>query len=160
MKNIELSKGHYTQVDDEDYDELNKYKWYCNVQKSGKYIYAARRTFKASFHISMHKQIMGTNKNELIDHIDHDGLNNQKKNLRVCTKKDNVRSSRLASSNTSGYKGACWHKGANKWMASICVNQRHIYLGLYSDKIEAAKVYDEAAIKYFGEFAYTNFNYE
>jgi len=91
------------------------------------------------------------------DHKNKDGLDNRKSNLRTCCKSQNMSNRKIQLNNTSGYKGVYWHKYARKWMASIKVNKKPIYLGLFVDPIEAALAYDKNAVEKFGEFADTNF---
>lgn len=92
-----------------------------------------------------------------IDHIDGDKLNNRIENLRICTHNQNQHNQGIRSSNKSGYKGVSWMKSAKKWQAQICCNSKVTHLGLYTNKIEAAKAYDEAAKKLHGDFAWLNF---
>lgn len=93
--------------------------------------------------------------NEL-DHIDGNKINNKIENLRKATHSENNRNRSKPSNNTSGYKGVAWHKQENKWRAYITINQKQISLGLYDDKEDAVKAYNNAATKYHGEFAKLN----
>lgn len=147
MKKISVGQGFVALVDDEDYERAIMFPWktydgrYALIQKSGKAIY-------------LHHFIYG--KKIRLDHKDRNGLNNQKNNLRPCTQSQNMANSPKKSHNTSGYKGVCLaHSG--KWRARIIVNQKRISLGNYENIIDAAMAYDEAALKYFGEFAVLNF---
>jgi len=157
MKEITLTQGRVALVDDEDYEELNKYKW-CAVKLHG--IYYAKRQQKIRKDVEkvilMHRQITNF-KYKMIDHIDHDGLNNQKYNLRSCNQAQNTANSRPYENNTSGLKGVCWHKIGKKWVSQIGFNNNLIYLGLFNDKNDAGRAYDKKAIELFGEFAVLNF---
>ncbi len=93
-----------------------------------------------------------------IDHRDRDGLNNQDENLRLCSRSQNKQNQGKYKNNTSGYKGVCWGEKRKKWRAYIFASGKQIYLGFYETPEIAARAYDEAAKKYFGEFAVINFN--
>lgn len=91
-----------------------------------------------------------------VDHIDLNGLNNQKHNLRLCTNHQNSFNKRIPSENKSGFKGVSFHKRAGKWRARVKFNRKENHIGLFKSKIEAARAYDKLAVKLFGEFARTN----
>lgn len=151
MKEIKLNKGFITQVDDEDFDYLNQWRWHYN-KFSVKRTIRLGKTFKC---IIMSRLLLNVNDSSLmIDHIDGNPLNNSKINLRICSHNDNIKNLSKHKDNTSGYKGVT--KRRNKWRARICVNRKHISLGCFLTKEEAARAYNEAAIIYFGEFARLN----
>lgn len=158
MKIIQLTQNKIALVDDSDYDDLNKYKWRA-INTNGKNWYAIRSAIgKGNWkeNIYMHRQIMNIENNFQIDHINNDGLDNRRENLRVCTLKENQHNQRISSRNTTGYKGVhkCRNKGlvSDKWTASI----KSKYIGMFDSPIKAALAYDNMAIKLFGEFAKTN----
>ena len=101
----------------------------------------------------MHREIMNTSKGLQVDHIDHNGLNNQRSNLRNCTASQN-RMNKICTSR-SGYKGVSLNEGLIQSRIKINGNTRH--LGYFKTKELAAKAYDIAAKKYQGEFANLNF---
>jgi len=105
----------------------------------------------------MHRLIMNAPEGLVVDHIDRNGLNNRKCNLRLCTKAQNVQNSRPRRNRSSKYKGVFWNKLNKKWSASIHKGDKRIYLGGFDDEIEAALAYDRKAAELFGEFAYLNF---
>lgn len=159
MKQIELTQGQYALVDDADYDWLTQWKWCVAKQYSG---YYAVRNFllkngKRSM-ISMHRQILGLKQGDKRqgDHKDRNTLNNCRNNIRICTNQENSMNQKVLSNCSSRFKGICWHKMAKKWQAQIMINGKFKYLGLYNSEIEAAQVYNKAAIKYHGEFACLN----
>ena len=104
----------------------------------------------------MHRLVLNAEPGTLIDHKDGDGLNNCKSNLRWATCGQNLQNAFKRANCSSKYKGVRWNASANKWDARIQIDNSPIYLGLFSDEIEAAKAYNDAAIRYFGEFARAN----
>ena len=152
-KEIQLTQGKVAIVDDDMFDYLNQWKWYANNNYVGRSITVSKNKQK---HILIHRFIMKPDKGMLIDHLDGNPLNNQKNNLRICTHSDNMRNCKISIKNTSGYKGVSFVKKKNKYKSAIKFNKRKIYLGYYIDPIDAARAYNTAAIKYFGEFAHLN----
>lgn len=153
MKKIELTKGKFTLVDNDDFEWLNQYKWYYFRTKDGNEYAANRINNKTTY---MHRMILNAQKNEYCDHINGDGLDNRRNNLRKCTNQQNGFNSKISKNNTSGYKGVTWHKQDELWQARIQKNGKDISLGTYRNKLDAARAYDKGAIKYFGEFARLN----
>ncbi len=152
MRYIKLTQDKRTKIDNEEYDALSKYKWY--VAKRG-YGFYAQRIIKGRA-VQIHRVVMKAKKGEEIDHINGDTLDNRKKNLRIVNRSQNEWNRDKQKNNTSGFKGVSWNKRANKWFASIYKNSQQIYLGLFEDKEEAAKAYNQAATKYHGKFALLN----
>ncbi len=134
------------------YEEFMKRKWFlCNG-------YASRtlKKNKKAKKLYMHRLIMGSPVGMHVDHIDGNPLNNVRSNLRVCTHKENLRNC-ISRIGTSKYKGVHWSKVSSKWASAIIVDGKKKHLGVFHDEIEAAKTYDLAAVKHFGEFARLNF---
>jgi hypothetical protein len=154
-----LTQGFFAIVDPEDYDRLAKFKWH--VCKSSHTFYARRKVAHKKNKktiIYMHRQIIKVPAGFVADHINHNGLDNRKANLRPATRAQNIRHSKKTRNKfQSNYKGL-FHRRDGMWRALITVNGRRIYLGCYKDETEAAKAYDEAAKKYHGEFANLNFS--
>jgi len=159
MKEIQLTQGFVALVDDEDFERVNSVgPWHAVVFPRG--VYAKHTTARVNGKqksFSMHNFILGMiDKHTEVDHEDHNGLNNQRGNLRVATYQENQRNRRKSHNNTSGYKGVCWNKARRKWAAMIRVNGKLIHLGRFVAIEDAAQAYDAAALRYFGEFAFTN----
>jgi hypothetical protein len=104
----------------------------------------------------MHRQITGAAAGLVVDHIDNDGLNNRRSNLRICTIKQNSRNSR-SPGGASRYKGVSRDKRHKKWRVKIICNGKRISVGYFANEIKAALAYDEHAKELFGEYAYLNF---
>lgn len=158
MKEIKLSQGKVALVDDKDFEELSRYKWYA-AQRENYTIYAIRTIGTKPNHktIRMHRQIMKARKGQQIDHLDGNGLLNVRSNLRLCTNSQNQQNKRKRKNCSSKFKGICWHKNRKKWEVYISLNKKLYYLGYFDDEIEAAKAYDRKAKEFFGEFARLNF---
>ena len=154
MKKIELTQGKVTQVDDEDYEWLNQWKWYAI--KVHRTFYAVRYVNKDKLTIFMHRIILNISEKIKPDHKDRDGLNNQRNNLRVCTEQQNNFNRKGWLNCSSTYKGVTWDKNAKKWRPSITINNKKIHLGSFDSETKAARAYDVKAIELFGEFAYLN----
>lgn len=144
MKEIKLSCGKITFVDDDDY--LNQWKWRACI--NGKSIYAQRVEGKKK--IKMHRVIMNPEPHLLVDHIDGNGLNNTRNNLRVCTKAENNRNRRVSSNNILGHKGIT--KDGKSYRARIVVNYKTISLKNHKTLEEAIDAYNKAASIAFGAF--------
>jgi len=158
-KEIQLTHGKVVIVDDADFEWLNQWRWYA--VKGGHTWYAKRSICngKTSKPISMHRQILGLtfNDGQETDHKNHNGLDNQRHNLRPCTPSQNQHNQRPKKDGTSKYKGVSWHTRDARWTVAIEVNDKTIYLGRFRSEKTAALAYDKAVKKYFGEFACTNF---
>lgn len=156
MKKIILSNEVFALVDDEDFKNFNKFNWH--IDNRGSKIYAKKNcpSGKTAY---LHREIMQKlNKSNLeIDHIDGNGLNNQKNNLRLATRSQNMANTSVHKDNKSNCKGVCWDKDRSKWMVRICKNYKVINIGRFKNKKEAIKAYNEKALRMFGKFALINF---
>ena len=149
MKLIPLTQGLFAQIDDCDYTQLSKFNWYAHKHKK---TYYAERKEKGKT-ILMHRIIMETPDNLEVDHIDHNGLNCQRYNIRNCTFIQNRRNQ--TAFGKSVFLGVYY---SNKYIrAAISINKKRTYLGTFTCEEDAAKAYDVKAKELFGEFASLNF---
>jgi len=160
-KRLTLTKGKVAIVDASDYENLNKYKW--TALKTPFNTFYAVRTVKGKEKnqrrmLYLHRVILDAKKGQFVDHVDGDGLNNTRKNLRLCTHIENSRNKGLTVKNTSGFKGVYWYKPLAKWQSYITNAGKRLHLGYFKDKKEAARSYDEAAKRLHGVFARLNFS--
>lgn len=149
LKHINLTQGKVAIVDDEDFEELNKYKW-CYLNAG----YACRES--SGKMILMHRDINKTPNNKITDHINGNGLDNRKVNLRTCTTSENAMNSKTNLINTSGYRGVSKDNVRGTYRATIKKLDKAIFLGRFKTANEAALAYNKAAIELFGEFARLN----
>ena len=152
------SKKHGTHtvlIDEEDWEKISEYRWHLWSGPTNNTIYAR----VSNMGTGMHRIILNAPKGTMIDHINGNGLDNRKENLRFCTKRENNANQKKNINNSSGYKGVA--KASNysysKWRAYIRVDYKQIHLGNHNTPEEAARAYDVAAKKYFGEYAHLNF---
>lgn len=164
MKYINVSTPKYPDtfclVDDHNYEWLNQWKW--TAHKIRHTIYAVRNINLVNGkkkRIFMHRLILGLGLGDtrLGDHKNHNGLDNQLQNLRICNNQQNLQNMNSNVNSKSIYKGIYWHKQNHKWCAKIKVDGKSIHLGCARSEIEAAAIYDRAAILHYGEFANLNF---
>jgi hypothetical protein len=157
MKTIPLTQGKFALVDDADFEELSKHRWCAAKDHCYNRWYACRAEkingqYKT---IKMHRLIMNTPKGMHTDHINHDGLDNRRINLRVCTNQQNLFNHQKRQNCSSKYKGVIWE--VNKWTARIKYNNKSTRLGHFDNEIDAARAYDENAKRLYGEYASVNF---
>jgi len=172
FRRIPLTQGRYAIVDPADFPRLSKYKWRLCRTRGKNTLYAERSIRKANGRYSrilMHRELMENINSNLqdtsdeirmtslvIDHINGNGLDNRRVNLRLATVAQNAWNSKKRNPR-SGYKGVWFAADKGKWRAAIVYHGRRIHLGYFKDKIAAAKAYDAAAKKYYKEFAKPNF---
>lgn len=168
MKTIHLSRGLHAIVDDSDYENLSKFKWYALPSRQTFYASRAapskspngrraKRVYDGPASISMARQILGVvDPKQIVDHIDGNGLNNLRSNLRIATVSKNIANSfKHKGFLSSKYKGVSWNKNQKKWRATFGSPKR-ILLGCCDDEKEAALLYNVAASFAFREFARLN----
>lgn len=144
-------------VDDEDFDKVNKYKWFGRIKINT--IYAETHVIINGERklVQLHRFILNLKVIDPdIDHINGNGLDCRRLNMRFATKQQNAANTTKQVNNTSGYKGVSFHKRKEKYIAHIGVDGKLIHLGYFDSVIDAALAYNKAAIKYFGAFAYVN----
>ncbi len=140
MKEIHLTQSKVALVDDEDYERLKKHKWYAHLHRR---IYYARRKEIGGAAIEMHHEIIGKPTDGLItDHIDGNGLNNQRNNLHHVTVRENGQ--KRMHPKSSSFPGVTWHKRHRKWMSQIEIEGKNKYLGLFNTEINAFRIYLKA----------------
>ncbi|KKN85724.1 hypothetical protein LCGC14_0275290 [marine sediment metagenome] len=158
MRIIKLTRGYATKVDDEDYEELSKYRWHvCTMQGGPKAVRNVPRVKgERPGTIYMHRQIMKAPKGVLVDHVNHDTLDNRRiANLRVCTRSQNA-ANRKKTRGSSRFKGVYWDKPKKKWRAQILVSGHYRNLGRFVNEADAGCAYNVAALEAWGEFALLN----
>lgn len=160
MRQLPLSQGLFAIVDDDDFARLSAYKWSASRGKMGN-MYAVRRTTRAKGVkpkiLLLHREVLGlSTPPPFVDHINHNGLDNRKENLRIVTHLQNCLNTR-SRKGTSLYKGVSFDSSRRKWKVQIKAGDKHLQLGRFKNEHFAAIVYDVAALKHFGEFAVLNY---
>lgn len=159
MKTISLTQNKVALVDDSDYDRVSKFKWYAARYN---HLWYAQREMRqpdgTTTTVKLHQFILPNDSGQRMDHKDGDGLNCQKYNLRFATGLQNGSNKRKTyHKKSSRFKGVFWARDRKLWRAMIRVENILIHLGQFEVEETAARAYDTAAQKYFGEFSCTNF---
>lgn len=153
MREIILTQGKKTMVDDSDYAALSRWNWFYTEG------YAARKGRRSEGEMSsdtffLHNQILNKSRDRnQVDHVNRNTLDNRRSNLRVCTFSENQANSGLRRDNTSGHRGVSWVKAKKRWRALIRINGKKKHLGYFLEKTQAVAAYREAALDSFGVFA-------
>lgn len=160
---VSLTKGYEALIDSADVPLVSKFNWCASVCRST--VYAVRGTRRGekgypARNICMHRVIANTPEGFETDHINGNGLDNRRCNLRSTSRAQNSVNTGIKKNNTSGYKGVDWSKTRKKWRARIRVNGERVGLGYYDSPEEAGAAYDEAARIYHGEFARDTLRYD
>lgn len=151
-KTLTLLRGQRTLVDDADYPALAQYQWRLN---SSGYVVRTERRGDRPFVVCLHRELMQAERGQIVDHLDHDKLNNTRANLRIITQQENLQYRRCFKNNRSGYKGVTRQHG--KWHPRITVGGQLLHLGFWDDPETAARIYDAAARLLFDDYALLNF---
>lgn len=155
-KEIPLTQGQVAIVDDEDHEWLSQYKWCCARRRAARGVSNGKGSSRMHF---MHNYIMSPPPGYVVDHINGDGLDNRRSNLRICTQAENLRNrGKFRGKRASIYKGVSRSPKSriNPWVATIKIDGKIIRLGSFPTENDAALAYNEAALRYHGKFARLN----
>jgi hypothetical protein len=155
MVEVPLTRERIALIDDDDFETVSRFKWCCDRQKDMRSpIYAI--TWNKGKIMRMHRLILNAQPGQLVDHINGNGLDNRRSNIRICTIAENAHNIHKTRGK-SIFKGVSWHDKHKIWDVTITLDCTRIYIGTYKNELEAALAYDEAARKYHGVFASLNF---
>lgn len=141
--------GKFAIVDDSDFEWINQYKWSVN---GGGYVTGSYGPLGRRYPVMLHRLLAGATEGMEADHRNNDKLDNQRKNLRVCTPKQNMMNRPIGVLNTSGHKGVSWDKSRKKWSAKIRIDGKPTQIGRFDDIKDAAQAYITMAKELHGEF--------
>jgi hypothetical protein len=179
MKRIPLTRGKVALIDDEDFDRVSQYTWFCRAEGYAARGYVAGYRDPTQPHSKnsnqiikieyLHRFLMKPPDGMTVNHINGNRLDDRRCNLRICTKMESSRNRKAVTPGLgrkrrgrwSKFKGVCYLRGkenVSRWRAQIHVGGRVFYGGHHRTAEEAARAYDRLAIQYFGEFARLNFN--
>lgn len=157
-KEIPLSRGLVALVSDEDYERVSAFKWYAAAPApDNRAYYAGRVLDRYGKILFLHRFIVGAKDGEVVDHINRNPLDNRRENLRICDKSTDLQNRSKKAGASSKYVGVALHKSTGRYQACISKNGVHYSLGSYASEEEAARAYDDAALKHYGEYARLNF---
>jgi hypothetical protein len=166
MRYLELTQGYVAVVDDEDYERLREFKWHVSRKGKAHNMYACRycrreqgggRGMYRLLHYEVLREVQPMEGGYVIDHINRDGLDCRKRNLRVCTRSENLRNQGpIRKRKSSQYKGVYLHKQRRKWSARIKCERKLYNLGLFKTEHQAVNAYNMAALELHGEYAFLN----
>lgn len=157
---IPLTQGLFARVDVSDALRVMEHRWHAiRSRRNGQGHYAMHNVYSPQGYtrLYMHRVILCPNDDMQVDHIDGDGLNNTRANLRQATNTLNQANRRKLPGTSSRFKGVYRHRGEKRWTARIVVNRKKVYLGCFADEVDAGVAYDNAARLLWGEFARPNF---
>jgi len=160
LVNIGSTKAdRFAKISPQDAELILRYKWKVastRTRTHTTYYAYTRECGRKGRRIKMHRLILAAPDNVHVDHINGDGLDNRRENLRPVTPQQNQANSRKHIAGASRFKGVAWSKPAKKWRAYINVGRKQQHLGLFDEEIAAARAYDAKAVALFGEHAHTN----
>jgi hypothetical protein len=155
MKRIALNNGLFAIVDDDDFEELSKHRWYLYKGRNTHYACRSHYERDNTRHIRMHREIAKAQPLDEVDHINGNGLDNRKCNLRLCSRSQNSWNM-VSTRGTSKYKGVSYKKKTKKWKAQINYQNHDYHIGYFSSELDAAIAYDACARILYGDFARLN----
>jgi len=148
-----LTTGQIAKIDIDDIPRVKDYCWSAKSKERGNVWYI--RGYVEKRNVVLSRYLMDAPKGMVVDHINHDPFDNRKSNLRICTHTENLWNLQRKS-HKNRFKGISYRKNEGRWVATICKNAKHYYLGAYKTDVEAARAYDKKAIELFGEYAKVN----
>jgi len=156
-KGIEVARA---KIDTKYYESIKTFKW-CQIENGYVICSWYDKDILKWKQTTLHQAIIALSGQEVpdgyeIDHKDTIKLNNLEENLRICTHAENDQNKKIPYHNTSGFKGVSWNKSSKKWEVQIATNKKRIHIGKFKTLEEAVEKYNDAAIKYHGEFAQLN----
>lgn len=149
------TSGGIVLIDPEDVERVSRFYWAVMVRGDVSSAIWDKDTKKAS-HLKLHRFIMSAPVGMVVDHINHDPLDNRKSNLRICTTSQNGKNLRIKKNNTSGYPGVRWQEDRKKWRAEIKLDYKNLFLGRYDTKAEAIQARRNAEVELYGDYAPLN----
>lgn len=157
-REVRLHSGEVTLIDEDDWPAVSGYSWLADRRRRTTYAYAHVRVSAGVWvNLKLHRLILAAPDGYEVDHINHDGLDNRRANLRICSPSQNRGNARIRSTNTTGFKGVSKPRNNPKFLASITVDGRSQYLGSFATAEEAARAYDASALQKWGVYAHLNF---
>jgi hypothetical protein len=152
---VTLTQGYESIIDAADAEFVGQWNWCVVVDGPRRYAHGGATAFKQIKASALHRAILGVTGSEIVDHIDGNGLNNRRQNLRIVSASENAQNSRPRKETKSGYKGVFFHKKNNNWRAQIMAEGKRYSLGLFNTAEEAHAAYCEASDRLHGEFGRT-----
>jgi hypothetical protein len=149
---ISLPRGLSALIDKDDAGRVGQFTWSVIRTPAGSYYAVGTLAIRG---VLLHRFLLNAPPRLVVDHINHNTLDNRRSNLRLCSHGQNLQNSKIYKNNTSGFRGV--FRDGHRWVVQIAINKRRVTVGRFSDKETAARAYDAAAIKHYGEFAAVNF---
>lgn len=146
---IQLTQGKTCLIDNDDYELIKEYSWAAHFERSNWYAVTSKRINGKLKTIRMHRLILDAKPGQYVDHINRNGLDNRKSNIRICTPQQNTLNRISHKNSSSKYKGVSLRKTTNKYESYISINGKRKHLGFFKKEIDAAKAYNSAALKYY-----------